>query len=80
MFRILKQRKEVKKLVLNVWFGAHLQEIHCYCQKERIFCQWVNNGMCVDHQGQHTFQNILLSDASLRQRCLVDPELHHMAK
>jgi hypothetical protein len=66
MFRILKQRKEVKKLVLNVWFGAHLQEIHCYCQKEHTFCQWFNNGIGVDHQGQRIlFQNILLCDASL---------------
>jgi hypothetical protein len=46
-------------------FGAHLQEIHCYGQKERAFFQWVNNGACVDHQGQHMFQNILLCDASL---------------
>jgi hypothetical protein len=60
MFRILKQRKEVKKLVLNVWLASHLQEIHCYCQKERIFYQRVNNGMYADHQGQHMFQNILL--------------------
>jgi hypothetical protein len=65
MFRILKQRKEVEKLVQNVWFGAHLQEIHCYCQRENTFCQWAINGICADHQGQHIFQNILLRDASL---------------
>jgi hypothetical protein len=29
-----EQRKEVKKLVLNVLLFAHLQEIHCCCQQK----------------------------------------------
>jgi hypothetical protein len=33
-----KAKKRGEKLVLNVWFGAHLQEIHYYCQKEHTFC------------------------------------------
>jgi hypothetical protein len=29
-----KAKKRGKKLVLNVWFGAHLQEIHCCFQQK----------------------------------------------
>jgi hypothetical protein len=29
-----KAKERCKKLVLNVWFCAHLQEIHCWCQKK----------------------------------------------
>jgi uncharacterized protein YqiB (DUF1249 family) len=30
----LKAKKRGKKLVLNVWLGAHWQEIHCCCQQK----------------------------------------------
>jgi hypothetical protein len=29
-----KVKKRGKRLVLNVWLGAHLQEIHCCCQQK----------------------------------------------
>jgi hypothetical protein len=29
-----KAKKRGKKMVLNVWLGAHLQEIHCCCQQK----------------------------------------------
>jgi hypothetical protein len=54
----LKQRKEVKKLVLNVWFGAHLQEIHCCCQQKVCSVNGLIMGGVV-HQGHHEFWNIL---------------------
>jgi hypothetical protein len=31
-----KVKKRVKKLVLNVWFCAHLREIHCWCQQKIV--------------------------------------------
>jgi hypothetical protein len=30
-----KAKKRGKKLVLNVWLGAHLQEIHC-CYQQKV--------------------------------------------
>jgi hypothetical protein len=57
-----------------------LWEIHYYCQMKRTSCQWVKNGIGVDHQGQHIFQNILLCDASLGNATMCDPEPHHIVK
>jgi hypothetical protein len=63
-----------------MWFGAHLQVIHCYCQKSVCSVNGLIMVGVLTTKGSTPYRTFCYLMQSLRQHCLVDPELHHMAK